>query len=139
MGSLLKAYGQVRQGRAAKKAADFEALQMERQAGAAEAESQAEAAVSRREGRLVASRAISVASASGASVRDPTMVNLVADIETESEYNALAALYSGKSQATQLRMGAKARRSEGKAARTAGYIKAATTIFEDAVKAGGGG
>ncbi len=139
MGSLLKAYGQVRQGNAARKAAKFEAKQMERDALAAEAEGQAAASVSRREGRLLKSRGIAVAAGSGASVRDPTVINLLADVEAESEYNALSALYSGKSEATKLRMGARARRKEGKAAQLAGYINAASTIFDDMKRSGGGG
>lgn len=139
MGSLLKAYGQVRQGRAAKKAAYFEAKQMERQAFAAEAEGQAQAAIDRREGRYAVSRARAVAAGSGAGVSDPTVVNLMADLEAESEYNALSALYSGKSEAMNLRLGARSRRKEGKAARTAAYLGAASTIFEGAEKSGMGG
>ena len=139
MGSLLKAYGQIREGRAAKKAAYFEARQMEQNAIDAEAESGAEASVYRREGRLALSRAQAVAASSGASVRDPTVLNLMAGLETESEYSALSALYSGKSEAMKLRAGAKARRSEGRASRTAGYLRAASTIFDDVQKAAMGG
>ena len=139
MGSLLKAYGQIREGRAAKKAAYFEARQMEQNAIDAEAESGAEASVYRREGRLALSRAQAVAASSGASVRDPTVLNLMAGLETESEYSALSALYSGKSESMKLRAGAKARRSEGRASRTAGYLRAASTIFDDVQKAAMGG
>lgn len=106
---------------------------MERDAIAAEAESGVEAGLYRREGRYAKSRAVAVAAASGASVRDPTMLNLMANLEAESEYSALAALYSGKSEATKLRLGARARRSEGRAARTAGYLQAAATIFDEAM------
>lgn len=139
MGSLVKAYGQIRQGRAAKKSAYAEARLMEQDAIAAEADAGAEEGVYRREGRYLQSRAQAVAAGSGASVRDPTVLNLMAGIEAESEYSALSALYSGKSEATRLRLGARARRSEGRAARTGGYLSAAATIFDDAQKAASGG
>ena len=139
MGSLLKAYGQVRQGRAAKKAAYAEARQMERDAISAESEASVEAGSYRREGRYAASRATAVAAGSGASVRDPTVLNIMAGLEAESEYNALSALYSGKSEALRLRAGARARRAEGRASRTAGYLQAAATIFDEAQKSSGGG
>ena len=71
--------------------------------------------------------------------RGSTALHLVGGLQPDSEYGALAALYFGKRGAMHLRSGAKARRSEGRASRTAGYLRAASTIFDDATKAAMGG
>ena len=76
-------------------AAEEEALQLERRAGESRATSQREAIEERRQSRLAVSRTQAVAAASGGGASDPDVVERIADIEGEGEYNFLRALYEG--------------------------------------------
>lgn len=117
----------VQQGRNQQKQLEYQARQNEKEANAAQAESQREAIIERKKAKNLMSRARAVAGASGASVSDPTVTNILTNIETQGEVNALNALYSGNTAASALRSGAATARSEGSAARTASYIDAAST------------
>lgn len=138
MGDLFKVGASIYQGREANKAAKEEAKQLERRAGSERASSQRSAAEQKREARLVQSRALALAASSGAGASDPTIVNMMADIEGEGEYRALTELYVGEERARGDEAAAKARRREGKVARNLGYLKAASTIFDSAKKGSGG-
>jgi hypothetical protein len=96
-------------------AAQFEAQQLEQQAGQTLAAQQRVAIEERRKAELLASRALAVAGASGGGASDPTVVRLIAGIKGEGSYRASVALYRGEDQARRLRMGAKAKRYEGAA------------------------
>lgn len=104
--------------------AEFEAEQMTQAAGQAIATSQRDAIEQRRQARLVQSRAIAISAASGASVTDPTVVNLIGDIAGQGSYRAAVALYQGEDKARQLNMGAAAKRYEGEVALETGRNKA---------------
>lgn len=156
-GTILGAAGMVQQGKAAKaqgralqQAADFEAAQRERIAGQERAAAQREAIIQRKEADLVASRGQAVAAASGAGALDPTIVDLLGDIEGEGEYRAALALYQGEERAIGQETAASARRFEGASARMAGNaaarssnLAAAGTLLRGASKFdldfGGGG
>lgn len=84
------------------------------------------------------SRAIAVAAASGGGVDDPTMVNLIGDLNAEGEYNVMARLYVGEDKAEGLRFGADQQRKEGEAALNASYVKAAKTVMSG-IGGGAGG
>ena len=105
------------------------AAQLDVQAGAERAMSQRDAFEQRRQARLLSSRGLAVAAASGAGADDPTVVNALADIEGEGEYRALTALYNGEEQARADESQAKAYRKAGKNAKLAGYLKAGGTIL----------
>ena len=75
------------------------------------------------------SRAIAVAAASGGGIDDPTIVNLIGDLNAEGEYNIMARLYVGEDKAEGLRHGAEQQTREGEAALNAGYMKAAKTVM----------
>jgi len=107
-----------------KAAADFEAAQMAQASGQAIASSQREAEEQRRQARLLQSRAIALSGASGASVTDPTVLNLIGDIASKGSYRAAVALYQGEDKARQLNMGADAKRYEGEVALETGRNKA---------------
>lgn len=94
-------------------AAEFEAGQLEQQAGQTEAASQRTRLEEDRQGRLVQSRAIALAAASGASASDPTVMKIVSGIASESAYRQNVALYEGEEKARQLRIGAAADRFSG--------------------------
>lgn len=111
------------QGERARVAAEFAAEQAEQQAGVAIAISQRTAAEQRRQANLVASRALAVASASGAGVSDPTMVKILSDVRGEGVYRASVALYEGEARARQLRLDAAAGRVGGLEAQIAGLTR----------------
>lgn len=128
-GAALSAGGSIIGAKAEAREMRREAAQLEAQAGLERASSQRQAIDERRQARLAASRGLAVAAASGASADDPTVVNILADIEGEGEYRALSALYSGEESARGMEADAKARRRGAKATKTAGYLNAAGSIL----------
>lgn len=127
--AAIGAYSAYAQGEAAKNAADFEAKQMERNASEARAVAQREAVEQRRRATLAQSRALAVASASGAGALDNTLVDLIGDIGAEGELNSRSALYSGESRASGMETSASARRFEGSQTQRAGQMKAFSTLL----------
>lgn len=98
-------------------------------ANAAAAESQRAAAIERKRAQFMMSRARAVAGASGAGVSDPTVTDILTDIETQGEMNALNTLYSGQTEERGYRQGARSARNEAGAARTAGYLNTGATAL----------
>lgn len=74
-------------------------------------------------------RALAVAAASGAGIDDPTMVNLIGDLNAEGEYRILSALYVGQDEAEGLRQQSMNAFREGQYALQAGYMNAAKTVM----------
>ena len=107
-----------------KVAAEFETAQLEQNAGQVIASSQREAEEQRRQARLVQSRALALAGASGGGVTDPSVVNLIGDIAGEGAYRAGVALYQGQDKARQLGMAAAAKHYEGTVAQETAANKA---------------
>lgn len=139
----LTVYSSVREGEASNAAAQAEAIQLRQNANAERAAAQRAYLQEKKDARLVGSRARAVAAASGAGVSDPTISKILSDIEGEGEYRALMRLYQGDVTASGLEYGAKIRRNEGRAARSSGYLQAASTLFSTGSslysKYGGGG
>lgn len=106
------------------------AEQREEDANAAAAESQRAATIQRKRAQQLMSRARAVAGASGAGVSDPTVADILTDIETQGEVNALNALFEGNSAARGYRYGARVARSEADATGTAAYLGAASTALK---------
>ena len=113
-------------------AREYEAKQLEQQAGQEIASSQRAASEERRRARIIASRSLALAAASGAGASDTTVSNLLADIEGEGAYRASLALYQGEESARKLRMGADGKRYEGQAAADGADIKASAYDLEAA-------
>jgi len=123
-GTLLGASGQRSQAKAAsqqadqqaeaaKKAAEYSAVQHEYIAGQTRATSQREAAIQRHGAKLLASRALAVAAASGAGATDPTVTNIIGDIIGEGAYRAALAMYEGEEEAKQHEFNAETARATG--------------------------
>lgn len=106
-----------------------QAAQLEAAAGQDRASSQRAAIDERRKGRYAGSRAMALAAASGGGADDPNVVNTIADIEGESEYRALTALYEGETEAQGKEAQAKANRRGARATKTAGLLNAAGSIL----------
>ena len=127
---MFQAAGLLMQGRSARiageearLAAEFNAHQAEIEAGTAQALAQRSAAEQRRQGDIIASRALAVAAASGGGASDPTMVNIIANIRGESVYRANVAFYEGEARARKLRLHAMTERVSGAEAVTEGANK----------------
>ncbi|MBO9380022.1 hypothetical protein GG804_24960 [Sphingomonas histidinilytica] len=128
-GAALSAGGSIFGGIQKSKALKSEARQLEENAGLERAMSQREAMEERRQARLLSSRALAVAAASGGGADDPSIVDAIADIEGEGAYRSAAALYSGESDAQALEAQARARRKGAKSAKIAGFIDGAGSIL----------
>lgn len=120
VGTILQVSGSMKQADAAKAAGDrtrvakgYEAAQLEIGAGQAQAAAQRRASEQRRRASLVASRALTVAAASGAGASDPTIEDVISDIAGEGAYRAGTEIYHGEERARQLRAGADAALFEG--------------------------
>lgn len=98
----------------------FEAEQMRVAAQAEAAAGQAAGFEQERQSRLMQSRQVALAAASGAGASDPTIFNLIARTAKEGSYRAAVAIYGGEERARQLRMGAAGREYEADAAIDAG-------------------
>jgi hypothetical protein len=61
----------------------------------------------------MASRALALSAAGGGGTNDPTVVNIIGDIEGEGAYRQAVALYQGEQNALRLQEGARISRAEG--------------------------
>lgn len=118
--AVLGAVGNYQAGQATKRQAaqmqqakEFEAAQLEQNAGQQIAAAQRKALEERRRATLVASRALAVSAASGSGASDPTVEKIISDIAGEGAYRAGLQLYEGEDIASRLRSGAQASRFEG--------------------------
>lgn len=130
--TALAVNSQIEQGKQQAAQAELQAVEHERDANAEQARAQREAAIERRKARNLMSRARAVAAASGGGASEPTVDNLLTDIATQGEMNALNAMWSGDTTAQTLRTGAQVARRTGRAARSAGNLRAASTLFSGA-------
>ena len=122
--------GQVQSGRAAKDAADLQAQMAETQGNEVNAAKQRQALEAKRQGRLATSRARALAANSGAGADDPTVMNIMGDLETQSEYNAMSRLYEGQAAQNNLQLQARASRAMGKQARNQAILQATGTLLD---------
>ncbi len=128
-GSLLSAGGSIIGANSEAKELRSQAAQLDAQAGLERASSQRAAIDEKRQARLLASRGLAVAAASGGGADDPSVVNALAGIEGEGEYRALTALYNGDQTASGMEADAAAKRRGAKSVKTAGWMKAGGSIL----------
>lgn len=95
-------------------AAEFQAAQLRQNAGQAQAAAQRDAFSVDQQSKLVASRALAVAAASGGGASDPTVVSLMAGIAGEGSYRSALALYQGDEKARAMNSAADTAEYEGK-------------------------
>lgn len=140
---IVAAAGTLLGGASEKGAARSQALQLEQNAGQDRASAQRAAIEQRRNARYMQSRVQALSAASGAGATDPTVVNLQDNIDAAGEYGALTAMYEGESAARGEEFAAQVARKTGKAAASASYLKAGSTLLAGASswydKYGGGG
>lgn len=147
--TVLSAGSQVARGEAGEKIAarrkaqlEFQAQQLETEAGQAQAVGQVKAQDIAHQVALVKSAALARAAASGAGASDPSVITLMARTSTEGAYRQALALYEGEAQARIDRTRAQAARFEGEtnvqdaaAAKTQANIGAASTVLAGGAKA----
>lgn len=131
-GGILGAYGSIQQGKIDQANAAIRAGQLAENANAVEAASQREAIKAKREAKYLESRAQAVAAASGAGAADPTVQNIMDRIEAEGEYNALTALYNGKTRARDMRLEGAVALQEGENAVKSSRLNALTSVLSGA-------
>lgn len=91
-------------------AAEFEASQLQTNAGQVMAASERDAFWRGKEGDYALSTLIARAAASGASATDPTILNLAAQLNAKRAYNMAAEIYGGQEAARKMEMQAEAKR-----------------------------
>lgn len=147
-GTGMQAAGQLQSGKAAantglaqQKASEFEAQQLEQNAGQAQAANQRSAIEELRKSMLLQSRAIAVAAASGGGALDPTVMALVGNLSKEGQLAAETQIYGGDERARAMRNQAKASRYEGaqraeagRVAERASKVSAGSTILSGITK-----
>ena len=105
-GQLIGAMGNIVYANQARQAGEYQAEQLRINAGQAVAAGQRDAEDVDRQTRLITSRALAVAAASGGGASDPTVVNTIADVAAEGAYRRALALYHGEAAARVLNMDA---------------------------------
>jgi hypothetical protein len=131
-GTALTAGSQIGAGIAARRAGDYQAQQADIAAGQQQAAAQRTAQTVDRQSKVLQSRALAVAAASGGGASDPTVVDLVSRIAGEGAYRSQLALYEGNDAARTLQMRADAARFQGRQSQTAGFVNAFGTVLKGA-------
>lgn len=125
----VQAYSQAQTGRINAANSQLQSVQDKRDANQAQVEAQAQATNERRRAKILRSRALAVAGASGAGIsEDPTISNILDSIGTQGEVRALDSLAAGDYLAQGLRSGAQSKRNMSGAYRAAGNLSAAGTL-----------
>ena len=129
--SLLQYKGAQDAARGTRVAGQRQRIAKEYEATALESRAQQEVAVAQQRGfeekrraKLVASRTIALAAAGGGGATDPTVMNMLADLEGEGAYRAAVRVYQGGEEARMLRSRAAGARYEGALEEEAGSAKA---------------
>lgn len=123
-GTVMSATAARNEGIAQQQQADYQAAQMKIQAGQERAAAQRKALSALHEKDLVQSKAQANAAGSGAGALDPSVVDIMGDLEQQGQYNANVATYEGEDRGRNLESGAALKIYEGKQAKAAGNTKA---------------
>ena len=129
IGSLVSAGTARRVGNAQATEANYAASQLEQNANNVVAAGQRSAAGEALKAKILASRALAVAAASGGDASSPGVEHVIADIAGRGAYNAGVALYDAEDKARQMLMGAESTRYGGQVMKAGGASKAAAYLF----------
>jgi len=134
IGTTLQVVGTLSAAKAAKDQAEFNARQQQMEAARRRQIAALEASDFRkRQGRLLA-RQRALLGAAGVDPGSGTPLLVAEDTAGEIELNALRIRAGGESEATRLDNAAALSRAEGRAAQTAGYLRAGSLLFQGAAK-----
>lgn len=137
--TLMSAGGQMAEGDAAQAAAGREAEQLKEQGDESYAAATREAKERQRKSELLISAARARSAAGGGDAADVGMTERVAEISSEGDYNALAAMFEGKMQKRNATDRANVRTWEGDRAKSASRTKALSTVISGGSKMFSGG
>lgn len=112
-GSAMQANAAREAGKAGQEAKEYEADRYEEQAIASVASAQREMLNERRKKELIVSRAQALAAFGGGGVNDPTVQNIIGDLDGEGAYREAVSLYQGEEEARKLNLAAGLSRLEG--------------------------
>lgn len=126
--TVLQGVGAHEEGKGQQRALNYQAAQLNQQAGQTRASAQREAIEQRRQAALANSRLQALAGGGGT---DAGVVNIASNIAGEGEYRALASLYEGEERAIGMDMAATGKRFEGKQAKRAGNMKAISSLLSN--------
>lgn len=119
-GSAMQSSAARKSGKDGQEAKEFEAKKYEAQGVQAIASAQRDMLNERRKKELVISRAQALAAFGGGGVNDPTVQNIIADIDNEGAYREAVALYQGEEESRKLNEAAYLSRKEGAIIREGG-------------------
>lgn len=102
---------------------NFEAAQLAQNATQVRAAAQRTGMEEERRARLIASRALAVGGASGASLSDATMMGILTDIAGEGAYRKSVAIYGGEDRARRMELGEEAAIFEGEVLKAGGEAR----------------
>lgn len=119
-GSQQSSVAAEKAGKEGQRAKEYEAKQYEKQATAVIGSAQRTMLAERRRKEMVVSRAQALAAFGGGSVSDPTVQNIVSDLEGEGAYREAIALYQGEDESRKLNEAASLSRREGAVIRKGG-------------------
>lgn len=139
VGTALSAAGSIQEGRAANVSAKFQAAQYQQEAKKQDAEAQRQAIERKRQIDLAQSRAQAIGAASGVSSASPTISNILAGLDAESQYAFDTSIVAGQESATGLRTAADVQILAGKNAKRAGLYGAIGNISQFAAMSSYGG
>ena len=134
-GALFGAYGQIQQGKAAKRAAEYNAAVQRNQAIAARQKAEFDADRQRQVAAAQRSQARAGFAKGGVALEGTPLLVLESSAE-QAELDAQTILYGGEVQGTGYEAQAGLSELEGASAQQAGYIGAGTTLLTGAGKAG---
>jgi hypothetical protein len=129
IGAGMSALGARNAGISAEQEAEYRARQDKINAGQERASGQRASIEEIRQLRLAQSRGQAIAAASGAGALDPSVMDIMGDLETDGRYRAATAAYEGEDRARNKETSAMLSRYSGKQARSAGNTKAISTIM----------
>jgi len=132
-GDILSGFAQYSQGKLARSIGRMRRASSDQAAKQVVASAQRVALEDKRQAELIASRAVAVAAAGGGGVNDPTVINLLEDIEAEGAYRAAVAMYEGESQADKIRYEGQLEEIAGESA----YDQGQLALFGGFLSAGG--
>ena len=129
IGTLVSGIGTIAAGQARNRQAQYEAKQLDVRAKEERAAAGLEAMEANRRTRLTQSKLQARAAASGFGASDPTVLDLAGDIAERGALEAGIIRYGGKSRGRALEAQAEGTRISGRAAETASYWSAASTVI----------
>jgi len=129
MFAVMQAAGSVQQGRAARSAAETDAMWAEASARESRQDAQGVASRVRREGASARGSTLAAVAASGVKVGEGSALDAERQVMEDYSRDEYMAILSGERRATGMEAEARSRRRAGRDAQRAGYINAGTSLM----------